>query len=100
MNKDTLNKVIKFRNDRGWEKDHTPKNLAISISLEANELLENFQWDDSKFVVNNNRENIKEEIADVLIYCISLLDKLDMDFDNVILEKLDKNKIKYPINSK
>ena len=84
----SINAIRKFVAERDWSQFHTPGNLAKSISIEAAELLECFQW--------NNIEHIHEEIADVLIYCIMLSDKLGFDLDEIILDKLAKNAQRYP----
>ena len=97
MKKEIIERAIKFRNDRNWQPFHTPKNLAISISLEANELLENFQWVDSDEAVEENLENIKDELADILLYCIYMADVLKLDLDTIIDEKMNKNAVKYPV---
>lgn len=89
-------KVIEFRDERNWDANHNEKDLAISISLEANELLENFQWKTSREAVEATRQNIKEEMADVLIYLIQLADKMDIDLEEEVYEKLEKNALKYP----
>lgn len=87
-----LKSIIDFRNKRGWHLTDDPESLAKSIIIEAAELLENFQWGD----VSRDEENIKEEIADVLIY--ALVFALDQGYDvkKIIEEKLEKNAIKYP----
>ncbi|MBE9389729.1 nucleotide pyrophosphohydrolase [Vagococcus salmoninarum] len=96
---DKLIKVInEFRDDRDWRQFHTPKDLALSISLEASELLENFQWKDSKEAIKENRENIQDEIADVLMYLMMLSDDLDIDLYDAITKKIEKNKLKYPVD--
>lgn len=92
-----ITKVIRFRDDRNWKQFHNPKDLAISISLEASELLENFQWKNNEESISINSENIKEELADILIYSILLANELQLNIEEVILSKLDKNMIKYPI---
>jgi len=97
MDEKLLNKIIKFRDDRNWSQYHNPKDLAISLSLEASELLELFQWNSSEETVNNKLNEIKEELADVLIYSILLSDKLDIDIEKIIEQKLEKNKEKYPV---
>jgi NTP pyrophosphatase (non-canonical NTP hydrolase) len=89
-------KVLEFRDERNWKQYHNEKDLAISISLEANELLENFQWKDSEEAVSDSLENIKEEMADVFIYLLQLADKLDIDLEEEALKKLKKNALKYP----
>ncbi|MFW6017163.1 MAG: nucleotide pyrophosphohydrolase [bacterium] len=97
MRQDIIKKIIKFRNDRNWEQFHNPKDLAISISIEANELLEIFQWETAENVVQNKIDNIRDELADILTYSILFADKLDIDIEEAILEKLAKNEKKYPI---
>ena len=70
--------IVSFRDERNWKQYHTPKDLAISISLEAAELLEVFQWSGTDLMVENKREKIEEELADVLIYCGLMADALDI----------------------
>lgn len=98
MNPEIFQMVIAFRDARQWRPFHTPKNLAISISLEANELLEHFQWLSSEEAVKTRFEGIKEELADVLIYCIYMADTLGLDLDTIIKEKFQKNEEKYPVD--
>ncbi len=86
-------RIIKFTKDRDWEQFHTPSNLAKSISIESGELLECFQWSDSEY----NIEHIKEELADVMNYCIQMADVLGLDIVDILNEKIDKNEKKYPI---
>ncbi|MBO0481357.1 nucleotide pyrophosphohydrolase [Candidatus Enterococcus courvalinii] len=93
----SMEKVNKFRDDRNWRQFHNEKDLAISISLEASELLELFQWKQPEEVTANQVERIKEELADVLIYSYMLADNLNFDLDEIIEEKLIKNNIKYPV---
>ena len=93
MNKETIERIRKFTDDRDWNQFHTPENLAKSISIEANELLECFQWDDKNF----NLEHVKEELADVLVYCRNMLDALGLDEDEIVNSKMDKNEAKYPV---
>jgi len=85
--------IIKFRDDRDWKQFHTPENLAKSISIEANELLECFQWND-----NYDLEHVKEELADVFAYCVNMADVLDVDLLEIVKDKFKKNEIKYPID--
>ncbi|MFF0828148.1 nucleotide pyrophosphohydrolase [Brevibacillus sp. NPDC003359] len=92
-----ITKVIGFRDERNWKQFHNPKDLAISLSLEASELLENFQWKSSEEGITKNSENIKAELADVLIYSILLANELHLNVEEIILEKLAKNELKYPI---
>lgn len=89
-------KVVAFRDERDWKQYHSGKDLAISISLEANELLENFQWRSSEEAIRDSKQNIKEEMADVLIYLVQMADLLDIDLEEEVLKKLEKNVVKYP----
>ena len=73
MLQETINQVLKFRDDRNWKQFHNPKDLALSISLEAAELLEVFQWSGSDTVCESKKDKIREELADVLCYCILIL---------------------------
>jgi NTP pyrophosphatase (non-canonical NTP hydrolase) len=91
--------VLEFRDQRNWKKYHNEKDLAISISLEASELLENFQWRSSDAAIAESKQNIKEEMADILIYLIQLADKMEVNLEEEVVKKLEKNAIKYPINS-
>lgn len=87
-------RIKKFNDDRDWNKFHTPSNLAKSISIEANELLECFQWNDSEYDVNN----VKEELADVMNYCVQMSQVLGVDIIEIINEKMDKTEKKYPVD--
>ncbi len=89
--KELKNIIDDFAKERDWEKYHTPSNLAKSISIEASELLECFQWSEE-----GNIEDIKEELADVMNYCIRLASVLDLDIKQIILDKIEKNALKYP----
>lgn len=93
MNKDTINRIRKFSEERDWDQFHEPANLAKSIVIEAAELLECFQWNDDNF----NLQHVKEELADVLVYTQNLLDKLELDADEIVNMKMDQNEAKYPI---
>lgn len=95
--------IVKFRNERKWKKYHTPKDLAISISIEANELLELFQWLSKREVAEKCRDKkflkrIQEELADVVIYCLNLSDILNIDLAKAIKNKIKKNEKKYPVD--
>jgi NTP pyrophosphatase (non-canonical NTP hydrolase) len=95
-----LDKIRAFRDERDWMKFHDPKNLAISIAIEAAELLEHFQWKDEKAVeqhIINNREEIADEIADVAMYLVELSDNLGIDLLQAMETKLQKNAEKYPV---
>ena len=93
MKQATIDRIRRFTSDREWEQYHTPANLAKSISIEANELLECFQWSDENYDI----EHVKEELADVIIYCYDLLDKLNLDIDEIVNDKMTKNERKYPV---
>ena len=84
--------IIRFQKERDWKKFHTPENLAKSISIEAAELLEHFQWGKEYDV-----DEVAEELADVLIYSLYMADALDLDVKEIILDKMKKNVIKYPV---
>ena len=92
----SMGKINQFRDDRNWRQFHNEKDLAISISLEAAELLELFQWKTSA-EAKKEPERLKEELADVLIYAYMLADNLHLDVDTIIEEKLAKNAAKYPV---
>lgn len=87
---------VKFRDERDWKKFHNPKDLAVSISLEASELLELFQWKSKKEVSSVPKEKIEEELADIFLYCLSMSDILGIDLKKATLEKIEKNRKKYP----
>lgn len=93
MKQETIDRIRRFSDDRDWDQFHSPANLAKSISIEANELLECFQWSDTDFDI----AHVKEELADVLVYCRNMLDKLELDEDEIINEKMTKNEAKYPV---
>ncbi|TYO73994.1 nucleotide pyrophosphohydrolase [Rossellomorea marisflavi] len=92
-----MNKIDQFRDDRNWRPNHNPKDLAISISIEAAELLEDFQWVTSEEALEENTENIREEIADILIYSLTLCSELGYDVKEIVEEKIVKNGLKYPV---
>ena len=93
MKQETIDRIRKFTEDRDWDQFHTPANLAKSISIEANELLECFQWSDTEYDISH----VKEELADVLVYCRNMLDKLELDEDEIVNEKMSRNEAKYPV---
>ena len=92
-NEELRGALRQFVAERNWQQFHTPENLAKSISIESSELLELFQWSEPSSI-----EEVKDELADVLTYCILLADKYDLDVEKIILEKLEKTKAKYPID--
>ncbi len=92
-----IKKVDDFRDERNWRQYHNAKDLAISLSIEASELLEAFQWKTSEEAWEENKENIKEEIADVLIYALTLCSELNISVEKIVLDKIKKNGQKYTI---
>lgn len=94
-----VEKAVKFRDARNWKQFHNPKDLAISISLEAAELLEVFQWSGSDTSVDTEKKNakVREELADVLIYCALMANDLSLDISDIVMEKLRVNDSKYPV---
>ena len=91
--KELIKEIIEFRDKRGWKNSDKPENLAKSIIIEAAELLENYQWGEEFADI----ENVKEEIADVLIYSIAFAYDQGFNIEDIIREKLMKNSIKYPL---
>lgn len=85
--------IKQFNEERDWDQFHSPENLAKSISIEAGELLECFQWNN-----NFDKGEVCEELADVVNYCILLADKLDVELEDIILAKLEKTRKKYPVD--
>ena len=94
---ETIARVVKFRDDRNWRQFHTPKDLAISLSLEAAEVLELFQWSGTDLSCRDKLSRLREELADVLSYCILLADVCGLDLDEIMNEKVAKNEAKYPV---
>lgn len=97
MEQKTIEEIIKFRDDRNWKQFHNPKDLAISISLEAAELLEVFQWSGRDVSGEGKIEKIKEELADIVNYCVLMADICNLNIDEIVLEKIKKNNEKYPV---
>ncbi|WP_297504555.1 nucleotide pyrophosphohydrolase [Thermococcus sp.] len=100
--KELEERVVSFRNARGWAEYHTPKNLAVSVAVELGELLEHFQWEDDAEILEAvkdpaKKEAIADEIADVIIYLILLAHELGIDLDEAVKRKLRKNEEKYPV---
>ncbi len=98
IKKETIDELLKFRDDRNWKQFHNPKDLAISISLEASELLEVFQWSGADISYTNKTDKIKEELADVLSYCVMMADACNLDLDEILIEKNKLNSTKYPVD--
>ena len=93
MKPETIERIRRFTSDRDWEQFHSPANIAKSISIEAAELLECFQWSDDRYDI----EHVKEELADVIVYCRNMLDRLGLDEDEIVNAKMAKNEAKYPV---
>ena len=91
---ETIKRIIRFTKERDWDQFHSPENLAKSISIEAGELLECFQWDGEHY----DQKAVREELADVMNYCLLLADRLGVDPDQIINEKVDQNEKKYPVD--
>ena len=99
ISKETMDIVTAFRDERDWAQFHNPKDLAISLNLEATELLEIFQWSGDDLVCEDKLDRSREELGDVLCYSIFLADRCGLDMDEIILEKMKKNGEKYPAQS-
>ena len=99
ISKETVELVKSFRDQRDWAQFHNPKDLAISLNLEASELLEIFQWSGSDLVCEDRLEKIKEELADVLCYSILMADRCGLDMDEIIINKMKINAEKYPVEA-
>jgi len=89
-----MKQIDEFNKERDWDQFHSPENLAKSISIEAGELLECFQWNGEKY----NKEDVCEELADVFTYCIQMAMKLGVNPEEIILKKLEKTRKKYPVD--
>lgn len=83
----------KFKTERGWQNSHNPKNLSMSIAIEAAELMEHYQWDDNKI----NEKEVRQELADIITYCLSLADRLNIDISDEVKKKIEHNSEKYPV---
>lgn len=96
--KELTEKIVAFRDARNWKQFHNPKDLAISISLEAAELLEVFQWSgaDNEVDTDKKRKKVREELADVLIYAFLMGNDLGLDISEIVSSKIDENSRKYP----
>lgn len=92
---EVINKLKRFRDEREWSQFHNAKDLALALSIEASELLEQFLWKEAE---EANTEKVKEELADILAYSFLLADKYGFDIKDIVLEKIEKNAKKYPID--
>ncbi len=97
MTQEIVDMILKFRDERNWKQFHNPKDMAISIALEAAELLEVFQWSAQNVDCEDKKEKMKEELADVLIYSVMMADLCGFDLEEIIKEKLERNGKKYPV---
>ena len=98
MTQEVMDLVIRFRDERNWRQFHNPKDLAISLNLEAAELLEIFQWSGTDLECRDKMDKIEEELADVLSYCILLADVCDLDLETILRKKIARNAEKYPVD--
>lgn len=97
ISQESVELIKKFRDERDWLQFHNPKDLAISINLEAGELLEIFQWSGGELECTDKLDRIKEELADVLCYCVLMADRCGLDMDEIIRDKMRRNGEKYPV---
>jgi NTP pyrophosphatase (non-canonical NTP hydrolase) len=93
MKRETIERIRKFSSDRDWDQFHTPANIAKSIAIEAGELLECYQWSEQA-----DLEHVKQELADVIVYCQNMLDALGLEEDEIVNTKMDLNEQKYPVD--
>lgn len=98
MTDETIKQILKFRDERNWKQFHNPKDLAISISLEAAELLEVFQWSGGDVDCADKTDRIREELADVVNYCVLMADACGLNIDDIVQEKIRRNNEKYPVD--
>ena len=99
--KDLIQKVVEFRDARDWKQFHNPKDSAISLALEAAEVLEHFQWKNKEEIeayLKSNKEDVAEELADVLYWVFLMGNDLDIDLSDAFVKKMEKNSAKYPID--
>jgi NTP pyrophosphatase (non-canonical NTP hydrolase) len=90
-------RIERFVQDRDWAQFHNPQNLAVSLSIEAAELLEIFQWELNGEMTPEKLQKVKEELADVIIYSLCMANRLDLDVSEIVLEKVKLNEKKYPM---
>ena len=101
MLEDLTRQIVEFRDERDWKQFHSPRNLAASISIEAAELLELFQWSSDATLesdIAGRRGDLERELADVVIYALLLAHDTDVDLDTAIIAKLEENRAKYPVD--
>ena len=99
-----LQEIRQFREERDWRQFHSPKNLSMSIAIESGELMEHFQWRtiaESEQLAQHDqafREDVGEELADVLMYCFHLADVMGLDIATIVQAKMQKNRVRFPID--
>lgn len=93
MKQETIKRIRRFSDERDWDQFHSPANIAKSIVIESAELLECFQWNEDEY----DLQHVKEELADVIVYTQNMLDKLDLDPDEIVNMKMEQNEKKYPV---
>ncbi len=86
--------IVAFRDERGWKEEHTPKNLSMSIAIEAAELMEHFQWTTYR---KDDKQAVADELADIISYCLNLAYTMDIDIATTFRSKLDRARVKYPV---
>ena len=97
MDQELIQEIISFRDARNWKQFHTPKDLAVSLSLEAAELLEVFQWSGTDLYCESKIDKIKEELADIFNYAVLMADACNLDINEIVREKIRRNNEKYPV---
>ncbi len=93
MKQETIKRIRRFSDERDWDQFHSPANIAKSIVIESAELLECFQWNEDEY----DLQHVKEELADVIVFTQNMLDKLDLDPDEIVNMKMEQNEKKYPV---
>jgi NTP pyrophosphatase (non-canonical NTP hydrolase) len=93
--KKLIEALIKFRDERNWDQFHNPKDLAIALNIETSELLELFLW---KKADEADPEKVREELADIFAYALLIANKYNLDIEEIVLEKIQKNAVKYPVS--
>lgn len=93
--KSTIERLVKFRDERDWKQFHNSKDLALAISIEASELLELFLWKEAE---DFNKEKLEDELADVLSFAFLLAEKHGLDISRIVNKKIEKNALKYPVS--
>lgn len=97
MNDNLKREILEFRDKRDWNQFHNGKDLAISLSLEAAELLEVFQWSGEDLMCESKKDKIREELADIIIYSVLMADRYGLDMDEIVRKKLKLNNEHYPV---